>query len=130
MRSFLMAVLLLIIAPLAVVAQVEPVPDSGALDMLVGMLLPVLATLGGRYAYEGIQILSNFVNVKVPAVFHAIALVVVNWLLLQLGQFIGMPLPSDLDSFTLETATATAMMLMQMGWHWISQKDKPKLSKG
>ena len=95
------------------------------MDSLVQMLLPVLATLGGRYAYEGIQILAQFVDTKIPTAIHGVALVIVNWLLLQLGMLIGMEIPTALEGFTPEIATAIAMALGQLGWHKLS-KDKEK----
>lgn len=93
------------------------------MDQLVTMLLPILAAVLGRYAYEGVQILAKFVDMKLPAVVHGVALVVVNWLLLQLGMLIGMEIPTALDGLTPEVLTSIAMALGQMGWHKLA-KDK------
>jgi hypothetical protein len=105
---------------LTVLSMVQ-VADPGPWDGLFAMLLPVLATIAGRYIYEGTQILGSFLKLKLPMAVHAISLVLVNWLLMQLGQFIGMTLPSTLEGFTPEIATAIAMALGQMGWHKISK---------
>lgn len=92
------------------------------MDVLVSMLLPVIAVAAGRYLYEGIQIVSRFVDSNVPAPVHAIVLVVVQFTLIQLAQLLGMPLPEALDAFTLEIVTAVVTALMAMGWHAISNK--------
>ncbi len=92
------------------------------MDALVSMLLPVLAVIGGRYLYEGIQIVGNFVRTKLPVQIHAVALVVIQFGLLQFAQFIGIPLPESLDGFTPEIATAVVTALAAMGWHAISAK--------
>jgi len=92
------------------------------MDELVSMLFPLLAIVGGRYLYEGIQILFNFVNDQVAPQFHAIVLVVVQFTLLQFGQWIGIPMPESLDGFTAELATAITSALIAMGWHSISNK--------
>lgn len=92
------------------------------MEALVQMLLPVIAGLVGRYAYEGVQILGKFVDLKVPVPVHGIALVVVNWALLQLGLFIGLELPTALDGLTPEILTSIAMALGQMGWHRLSKR--------
>jgi hypothetical protein len=96
------------------------------MEELVTVLLPAIALWLGRYAYEGIQLLLNLIKMKLPLYVHGLALMVVNWLLLQLGQFVGMTVPAGLDGFTPELATALTLALGQMGWHHLSQKGKPK----
>lgn len=96
------------------------------MEELAAMLLPAIALWLGRYLYEGIQLLSNLISKNLPLYVHGLALMAVNWLLLQLGQFVGMSVPAGLDGFTLELATALTLALGQMGWHHLSQKGKPK----
>ena len=92
------------------------------MDALVSLLVPVLAVIGGRYLYEGIQIVGGFVKTGLPVQVHAIALVVIQFGLLQFAQFIGIPLPESLDGFTPELATAAVSAVIAMGWHSISAK--------
>jgi len=96
--------------------------EGTPLDVLIGAVLPILAMWLGRYAYEGVQILARFVDMKLPEIVHAIALVVIDWLLLNLGQFLGMELLGGLDGLTPEVLTAIALTLGQMGWHKLSKK--------
>jgi hypothetical protein len=86
------------------------------------MLLPVIAVVLGRYLYEGIQIVGNFVNAKLAPQIHAVALVVVQFALIQAAQALGVPLPETLDGFTPEIATAAMTAAMAMGWHKLSAK--------
>ncbi len=92
------------------------------MDALVTLLLPVIAVVVGRYLYEGIQIVGNFVNTKLPAQVHAIALVVIQFALIQAAQALGIPLPETLNGFTPEIATAAMTAAMAMGWHRLSAK--------
>ncbi|KKL19244.1 hypothetical protein LCGC14_2467430 [marine sediment metagenome] len=92
------------------------------MDALVSMLLPVLAVIGGRYLYEGIQIVGSFVKTKLPVQAHAVALVVIQFGLLQFAQWIGLAMPESLDGFTPELVTATVSAAIAMGWHSISAK--------
>lgn len=96
------------------------------MEELAAMLLPAIALWLGRYLYEGIQLLSNLISKNLPLYVHGLALMVVNWLLLQLGQFVGMTVPTGLDGLTPELVTALTLALGQMGWHHLSQKGKPK----
>ncbi len=96
------------------------------MEELVAILLPAIALWLGRYVYEGIQLLTNLIDKKVPLYVHGLVLVVVNWFLLQLGQFAGMSVPAGLDGVTPELATALVLALGQMGWHHVAQKGKPK----
>ncbi len=96
------------------------------MEELAAMLLPAIALWLGRYLYEGIQLLSNLIDKKLPLYVHGLALMVVNWLLLQLGQFVGMSVPTGLDGVTPELATALVIALGQMGLHHQAQKGKPK----
>jgi len=100
---------------------------SGALDALVTLLMPVLAVIAGRYLYEGIQIIGNFVDYKLPAAVHAVALVVVQFALIQLAQLVGIPLPEALDGFAPEIATAFATAAIGMGWHALAKKKEVAL---
>ena len=92
------------------------------MDALVSMLIPVLAVIGGRYLYEGIQIVGNFIKTDLPVQAHAIALVVIQFGLLQFAQWIGIPMPESLDGFTPELVTAAVSAAIAMGWHSISTK--------
>ena len=92
------------------------------MDEFVLVLIPVIATIAGRYVYEGIQIVGKFVEYKLPAPAHAIALVVVQFGLLQFAQWIGIAMPESLDGFTPELATAVVSSLAAMGWHATSAK--------
>ncbi len=92
------------------------------MDGLMTLLIPVVATFGGRYVYEAIQILGTFINTKVPTVLHAIALVFVQWGLIVFAQFIGIPMPETLQGFTPELTTAIVSALAAMGWHAIDAK--------
>lgn len=98
-----------------------------ALDTVVTLLMPVLAVAAGRYLYEGIQVIAHFVDAKLPAVVHAVALVVVQFALIQLAQMLGIPLPEALSGFTPEIATAAATAGMGMGWHALSKKKEVAL---
>ena len=92
------------------------------MDELGLMLIPVIATIAGRYVYEGIQIVGNFVDNKLPTQVHAIALVVIQFGLLQFAQWIGLAMPESLDGFTPELATAVVSAAVAMGWHATSAK--------
>jgi len=94
-----------------------------AMDQFVSMLIPVLTTIGGRYLYEGIQIIGSFVKTKLPVQAHAVALVMIQFGLLQFAQWIGIAVPESLDGFTPELATATVSAAIAMGWHSISAKN-------
>lgn len=100
------------------------------MEELVTILLPAIALWLGRYAYEGIQLLSNLIDKKLPLYVHGLALMAVNWFLLQLGQFVGMSVPAGFHSVTPELATALVLALGQMGWHHLAQKGKPKDTVG
>lgn len=101
---------------------------GGALDALVTLLMPVLAVIAGRYLYEGIQVIGNFVDYKLPAAVHGVALVVVQFALIQLSQLVGIPLPEALDGFTPEIATAFATAAIGMGWHALAKKKEVALT--
>ncbi len=92
------------------------------MDALVSMLILALAVVGGRYLYEGIQIVGNFVKTKLPVQAHAVALVVIQFGLLQFAQWIGIAMPEALDGFTPELTTAVVSAAAAMGWHAISGK--------
>ncbi len=100
---------------------------GAALDALVTLLMPVLAVIAGRYLYEGIQVVGAFVDYKLPAAVHMVALVVVQFALIQLAQLVGIPLPEALSGFTPEIATALATAGMGMGWHALSKKQEVAL---
>ena len=92
------------------------------MDVFASIVFPVLALFGGRCLYDGIQIVGGFVKTGLPVQVHAIALVVIQFGLLQFAQFIGIPLPESLDGFTPELATAAVSAVIAMGWHAISAK--------
>lgn len=95
------------------------------MDQLVLLLLPALAALLGTYMWEGVQIISMLLDKKIPVQIHGIVLLVVNFLLMNLGQAIGLSLPETLSGFTPEVMTSVALALGQMGWH--HQKNKGKV---
>lgn len=85
-------------------------------------LLIALAAIVGRYVYEGIQVAGTFVDKKLPTVVHALALVTVQFGLLELGQFFNMAFPKTLGGFTAELSIAVVSALFAMGWHALSKK--------
>ena len=111
----------------ALVWQVGTGGGGAALDALVTLLMPVLAVIAGRYLYEGIQVIGAFVDYKLPAAVHMVALVVVQFALIQLAQLVGIPLPEALSGFTPEIATALATAGIGMGWHALAKKKEVAL---
>ncbi len=96
------------------------------MEQLVPMLFPVLAVIAGRFLYEGIQIVAGFVNSKLTTQVHAIALIAIQFGLLQFAQWIGMTLPTALTGFTQEMSTAVVSALIAMGWHAVSKSSASK----
>ena len=92
------------------------------MDQIASMFLPIGAVVAGRYLYEGIQVVGNFVKVSLSPQAHAAALVGVVFGLLQFGQFLGMSMPDALDNMFMEGAVAGVGAGVAMGWHSLSSK--------